>query len=122
RALLEYIHEPVQKSIFLDQGFRDEEDRAGALAQDPGLSRDPQYTQIKAPSAAVAQAVLNLWNRVRKPANVLMVIDVSGSMSTIVPGTTKSRLQLAQEAARPVVDALAPTHQLGLWAFTRPPR
>jgi Ca-activated chloride channel family protein len=59
-------------------------------------------------------------NRVRKPANVLMVIDVSGSMSTLVAGTGKTRLQLAQEAARPVVDALAPTDQLGLWAFSSP--
>lgn len=81
---------------------------------------DPGYTRIKAPSAAVTQAVLDLWNRVRKPADVLIVIDVSGSMSTIVAGTGKSRLQLAQEASRPVVDALAPTDQLGLWAFSSP--
>ncbi|MFD0746276.1 VWA domain-containing protein [Phytohabitans flavus] len=120
-AFLGYLHEPEQKALFLDAGFRDEEDKAGEeLKKDPGLIAEPGYKQVPAPDTAVTEAVRELWDRVRKPASVLIVIDVSGSMKNTVEGAGKSRLRLAQEAARPAVDSLARTDEVGLWAFSSP--
>jgi Ca-activated chloride channel family protein len=120
-AFLRYLREPAQKRAFLDAGFRDEADRAGPpISRDPGLRAEPKYRTLPAPDAATAQAVLDLWNAVRKPATVLMVLDVSGSMTTLVPPTGKTRLRLAQDAARPAADSLARADQLGLWSFSSP--
>ena len=47
-----------------------------------------------------------------------MVVDVSGSMNEKVPGTAKTRLQLAKEAALTIPDRLAATDELGLWVFS----
>ncbi|GAA0955321.1 hypothetical protein GCM10009558_072980 [Virgisporangium aurantiacum] len=121
-AFLDFVHEPAQKKLFLDNGFRDEEDRAGgALKRDDAFSATAGYRQLPAPGASIVDAALQLWNEVRKPASVLMAVDVSGSMNQRVAGTAKTRLQLAKEAAVTIPDRLAPTDELGLWAFGSTP-
>src|SRR5262249_45099586 len=122
RRFLDYVHRPEQMKAFLDLGFRDEHDKAGqAIKDDPGLRENPGYKAVPAPPPEVAGAVRQLWNDVRKPASVLMVIDVSGSMAKPVPGTNANRLQLAKDAALPATSILAPTDEIGLWEFSSGP-
>ncbi|WP_433061154.1 Hsp70 family protein [Dactylosporangium sp. CS-033363] len=118
---LRYIHEPAQAALFLDEGFRDVEDHAGKwLLADPGLQSEPSFTTVAPPDAKTVETLLALWNQVRKPASVLIVVDESGSMIQEVGDSDKTRLQLAKEAATPAVDTLAATDEIGLWAFSGP--
>ncbi|WP_433219741.1 Hsp70 family protein [Dactylosporangium sp. CS-047395] len=118
---LRYVHEPAQAALFLDQGFRDVEDHAGKwLLADPGLQSEPSFTTVAPPDAKTVETLLALWNQVRKPASVLIVVDESGSMAQEVGDSDKTRLRLAKEAATPAVDTLAGTDEIGLWAFSGP--
>ena len=54
----------------------------------------------------------------RKRANVLLVMDTSGSMGEPVAGTGKSKLELAKQAARNSLSQFAAGDQVGLWMFS----
>lgn len=45
-------------------------------------------------------------------------MDVSGSMRSVVPGSGKTKLQLAQAAAEQALSQLGPDDEVGLWAFS----
>jgi Ca-activated chloride channel family protein len=69
----------------------------------------------------VLDQVAKSWTTLRKRARVLMVIDVSGSMSGTVPGGGGTKLDLAKKAALGAVGKLAADDELGLWTFSTPP-
>jgi Ca-activated chloride channel family protein len=58
------------------------------------------------------------WNALRRRANVLTVMDVSGSMDEPVPGAGGTRLQLSQKAAVQALGMFAGDSKLGLWEFS----
>lgn len=58
------------------------------------------------------------WNALRRRANVLTVMDVSGSMNEPVPGAGGTRLQLSQKAAISALAMFAGDSKLGLWEFS----
>ncbi len=62
--------------------------------------------------------MLRSWAELRKPANVLMVMDVSGSMEASASRTGRSKLALAQAAAKRAVGDFGPRDRVGLWSFS----
>ncbi|MGH3824566.1 MAG: VWA domain-containing protein [Pseudonocardiaceae bacterium] len=60
------------------------------------------------------------WTELRKRANLVFVIDVSGSMGEPVPSAGRSRLDLAKEAATAALPLLAPDDTVSLWTFSTP--
>ncbi len=71
------------------------------------------------PDPAVLVEMLDRWETQRKPARVLLVIDVSGSMGD--PAGTDDRatkLDLAKEAAITALDQFAPQDAVGLRIFS----
>jgi Mg-chelatase subunit ChlD len=71
-----------------------------------------------APPAAVAAAEAMLA-AVKQDARLLTVLDVSGSMSTPVPGAGgATRLTLAKQAAERGLSLYPDTSEVGLWAFS----
>ena len=60
----------------------------------------------------------SLWAQVRKSARVLMLMDVSGSMSTDSGSGGRSKLDLAKTAATTALGQLVDTDQVGFWVFT----
>jgi len=103
---------------------------ARKAAHDLGL-RDPQggdaptsmrglpgaVTRLVPPSAADLTRFLTRWSALAIPSRILVAVDVSLSMRTLVPGTTTSRLELAGAAAARVGDLLPGASSAGLWAF-----
>jgi Ca-activated chloride channel family protein len=59
------------------------------------------------------------WNALTRPNNILLVLDVSGSMRAQVPGLG-SRLDLTKTAATQAVQLLDKESQMGLWIFSGP--
>jgi Ca-activated chloride channel family protein len=61
---------------------------------------------------------MNIWTGLTRSTNVLLVLDVSGSMRQTVPGTGKNRLALAKEAASGAVNLFGGDTSAGLWVFS----
>ena len=73
--------------------FRDGEGKPGARhTVENGTPANPDYTRVRTPPAAVVESVRLLWPRIRRRANIMLVVDVSGSMRAPVESAGRSRL------------------------------
>ena len=113
---LAYLHEPVQQELFTDAGFRTYDGKPGKAVSESDYLADDVGVTLSPPSPPVLAAVRAAWSDLRKPARVLLVLDVSGSMGASAGGG-KTRLELAQTAAVNGLAQLSDTDQVGLWTF-----
>ncbi|HEU4490019.1 MAG TPA: extracellular solute-binding protein [Jiangellales bacterium] len=117
--LLTWLLEDEQQQRFAEAGFRTAAGETGPLATtDNGVVPEQPTAVLGTPAADVLAAVRDAWEEYRKPARVLMVLDVSGSMAADVEGTGSSRLELAQAATERALDEFAEQDQIGFWAFS----
>lgn len=116
KDFLAFLREPAQQEMFTDAGFRTYDGKPGrAVSGNEFLSDDPGVI-LSPPSPPVLAAVRSAWTALRKPARVLLVLDVSGSMGQPADGGA-TRLELAQKAAVNGLAQLSDTDQVGLWTF-----
>jgi len=116
---LNYLRGADAQRKFLDLGFRGFDNKTGPLATtDNGVQADAKINLIRPPSPPVLDKLLGSWSELRKKANVLLVVDVSGSMSQPVGGTGKSRMDLAKQAAISSLPQFNDSDQVGLWSFS----
>ena len=66
-------------------------------------------------SAATAQAI---WRLLNQRISITGLLDVSGSMADIVPGTNQSKLDLARSASSGALKLLDTRDHVGLWEFS----
>lgn len=108
---LAYIGRAEIQQRFRDAGFRDHDGAAGPqITTANGLIPAGPAIVIAPPSPAVLAHIQQSWTDVRKRARVLMVLDVSGSMSG-------EKIDLMRRAAAAALDQFAPDDELGLWSF-----
>ena len=108
---LAYLEAPDRQQRFRAEGFRDHEGRGGPdLSQQWGVLPPGPATVLPAPSADALAAVEASWKDVRKRARVLMVLDVSGSMSG-------QKLELMKRGAAGSLDLFLDDDELALWSF-----
>jgi Ca-activated chloride channel family protein len=118
---LAFVKEPAQQKRFTDAAFRDATGKPGAaLTEANGTLPGAQLSLIDPPAPAVLDQVAQSWEKLRKRARVLLVLDTSGSMSAPVPSGGGSKLELAKQAAIQATSQLAPDDELGLWTFSTP--
>ncbi|WP_322098273.1 substrate-binding and vWA domain-containing protein [Nakamurella alba] len=116
---LSYLREPAQQKVFTDAGFRTYDRKAGdPINASDAVRADGVTIALDAPGPAVLVQVRDLWSELRKQARVLLVMDVSGSMSTPAGSSGFTRLELAQQAAVDGLEQLAGTDEIGLWSFS----
>ncbi len=114
---LKYVQEPARQQRFTDAAFRTYEGKVGAgLTASNGLLPDAKFTVIDPPAPQVLAKALTTWDSQRKRARVLLVLDVSGSMSNDTGSGT--RLALAKAAALQSLSMFAPDDEVGLWTFS----
>lgn len=101
RRALEFGFRPADPTILLTAPFTPEN------GVDP---RQPQTT-LAVPSAATIRAIRDLWGQSKRPVNLTMVFDVSGSMRE------RGRMENAREGAAAFVDQLGDNDRLTLIAF-----
>ncbi len=117
--LLAFVQSETSQQRFLDDGFRAADGTPGPLATpDDGVLPDQPTTVLSPPNGQVLTALLDSWERNRKPARVLLVLDVSGSMADVVAGPGQTRLALAQQAVLGSLDGFAEQDQVGMWIFS----
>jgi len=117
--LLAYLLSEESQQRFADDGFRAADGSPSErITPANGLLPDQPTTILAPPGGTVLDAILRSWEDNRKPARVLMVLDVSGSMGDTVSGSGSSRLALAQEATLVALEGFAEQDEVGLWIFS----
>lgn len=114
KLLLEFLLAPEQQKAAVQAGFRpgnldvtlDGTPISTANGADPGQPK----TLLAVPDANILAAVRNAWTLTKKPANIYLVADVSGSMSG-------DKLEKARQGLLEFVAAIADTDQVGLVKF-----
>ena len=92
---LDYLLLPEQQKLFTDAFFRTADGKAGdPITSSSAVKADGVTITLNPPAPEVLSDVRSLWAEVRKTARILVVMDVSGSMS--------ARFRVGrQEQARP---------------------
>ena len=109
--------EPVQQKV-LESGFRPANPAvAVGYPIDPELGVDPNQpaTVLDVPDPEVVAAVQSSWQFVKKQADVLLVIDTSGSMEG-------AKIDQAKEAAQAFLNNMPAQNRVGLMAFDSLPQ
>lgn len=84
---------------------------------DSRVSAGPQALAALPPEP-VLDDVLKQWAKVNTNSRARVLIDVSGSMNAVVPGSGgKTRMELTAEAAARALDLFRPTSETSTWVF-----
>ena len=84
-----------------------------------GVDPNEPQTLLEVPEPPVLTQLLDDWQDQRKPARVLLLVDVSGSMGEVAdPDTGATKLDLAKSAAITALDDFNDDDEVGLWVFT----
>ena len=118
----EFVQEPDNQERVLEFGFRPGNPDVAIgdpITTDNGVDPDQPQTLLEVPDPPVMIELLNRWDEQRKPAQVELLIDVSGSMgdpagSDAVP----TKLDLAIRAAVESIDLFSDRDVVGLSIFS----
>ncbi|WP_307072089.1 substrate-binding and VWA domain-containing protein [Streptomyces canus] len=120
-----FLRSKTAQDAFAELGFRT---HAGGLTPritpDNGVLREQLPGQLGQPSDEVLDDLLTVWRQLRKPANVLLLIDTSGSMDWNAKGKRRvapsepSKLDLVKKAHSALLDGFTDTDKVGLWHFS----
>jgi Ca-activated chloride channel homolog len=123
---LDFLREPEQQDTLKAAGFRGAEDEEldPRIAQDTGLAAEPALNEIEIPDPAVLEGIRASWQELRKPARVLFLVDVSGSMSWSPysddppPSGQPTRMDQVKAAATQALNGFGDHDEVGLWEFS----
>lgn len=120
----DFVGQPENQERVLEFGFRPANPSVAVgspVVAANGVDPAQPTTLLQVPEPAVMLDLLDRWETQRKRAKVLLVIDVSGSMSEPADpaaGGFPTRLDLAKEAAISALDLFSPDDEVGLRIFT----
>ena len=114
-ALQEYLSQALTPEVAAKAGFRPADvDTPPVAPVEAANGVDPAEPQrvLTVPSSRVLARLKQSWREDRKPANVMLVLDVSGSMSE------SGRLVSAKRGVRAFLDQAAREDRIGLMTFS----
>jgi Ca-activated chloride channel family protein len=114
-----FLADEITPSLAGKYGFRpgDPQKRgSGLVSSSNGADPSQPKIELKVPEPKVLNRVLTTWRRDRKPANVLLVLDNSGSMGD------QNKLEMAKSGLRGFFANAAPQDRIGLMVFSTRPR
>jgi Ca-activated chloride channel family protein len=107
---------------FTELGFRNNDGTpTDVLADTLGFPRESRPRLIEPPAADLIDTMVKGWDVTRRPARVLLVVDVSGSMNDPADNRTpyaQSKLNLLRPAALQGLEWLNDRDQVALWTFS----
>ncbi|KUP95299.1 substrate-binding and VWA domain-containing protein [Thermobifida cellulosilytica] len=101
------------------EGFRsaDEAIDPETLTEEHGFRAD-HPGELPAPGEQAAKSLIQAWNQLKLGTRLLTVVDISGSMAEIVPGTGLTRMQVTSAAAIQGLTLFPSEAEMGLWEFS----
>ncbi|MFJ9692652.1 substrate-binding domain-containing protein [Kitasatospora sp. NPDC101183] len=118
---LAYLHSGPAQDQFGGIGLRSYDSskpKPSVINRDNGALPDAPLKSVPLPGPEVLGRILSAWPDLRKRANVLLVIDTSGSMNDKVDGTGPTKLELLKQAAPELLKGFADQDSVGLWQFS----
>lgn len=117
----EFVQRPENQERVLEFGFRP--NNATVTVGDPisaanGVDPLQPTAELEVPEPAVLVDILDSWAELRKDARVLLLLDISGSMSDFAGDSDQTKLDLAIAAALSALDEFKDTDQVGLSVFS----
>jgi Ca-activated chloride channel family protein len=114
RLFQRFLAEEVTPELAAKSGFRPADPDTKPVAPiDESHGADPSQPKrvLGLPEPRVLNSIRSAWREDRKPANVMLVVDVSGSMAD------EDRLERAKQGVEGFFDEVAPTDRVGLTSF-----
>lgn len=122
QKFIDFVGEAENQEKILKYGFRpgNPDVAIGApIDASNGVDPDQPQTLLEVPAPDVLTQLLDDWQDQRKPARVLLLMDVSGSMGEVAdPETGATKLDLAKQATVTALDEFNDDDEVGLWVFT----
>ena len=114
-----YLKSPTIQAKFQEAGFRSARGQPGSeISPDAGLLPDQPKRVLPSPQPLMLAATLKAWDQTKRIANLLAVYDVSGSMAEVVPGTGRTKIDLARQAALASLRLFTNESDVGTWEFS----
>jgi Ca-activated chloride channel family protein len=114
KAFQEFMAEKITPDVAAESGFRPanrNERPAPPITPENGVDPSQPKQALSLPSPPVLAKIRGAWREDRKPANVMLVVDVSGSMAD------EDRLVHAKQGLSVFFDQIQPQDRVGLMAF-----
>jgi len=122
QKFIDFVGQPENQEKVLRFGFRpgNPDVAIGApIDASNGVDPDQPQTLLEVPEPGVLTQLLDDWQDQRKPARVLLLVDVSGSMGEEAdPETGATKLDLAKQATVAALDDFNDDDEVGLSVFT----
>ena len=119
---IDFVQRRENQEQILRYGFRPgnpDVSIASPIDESNGVDPNQPQTLLEVPEPEVLTQLLDDWQDQRKPARVLLLIDISGSMSEVAdPDTGATKLDLAKEATITALDEFNDDDEVGLWVFS----
>ena len=114
KTYIQYLLQRPQQEKAITYGFRPgavDVPLAAPIDEAHGVDPREPKTTLEVPSVPVIDAILNLWQQKKKAANIVLVMDTSGSMND------NGKIQSAREGAKQLVSLLSDGDRLSLLPF-----
>ncbi len=114
KTYIQYLLQRPQQEKAITYGFRPgavDVPLASPIDESHGVDPKEPKTTLEVPSVPVIDSILNLWQQKKKAANVVLVMDTSGSMND------NGKIQSAREGAKQLVNLLSDGDRLSLLPF-----
>lgn len=115
RVFADYILMPAQQEVIMSFGFRPANPAVPfgfPFEEAYGVTREGPPTVLDVPDPAVVSEIQESWAFVKKQADIMLVIDVSGSMAQ------QGKIDQAKQAALAFLDTVEGTNRIGLAVFS----
>ncbi len=115
RVFTQYILTPEVQRAVMEQGFRPanpDVELGFPFVEENGVSPEGPATVLDVPAPDVVSAIQQSWSFVKKQADIMLLIDVSGSMES------DGKLEQAKQAAEAFINNMEPTNRIGLAIFS----
>jgi Ca-activated chloride channel family protein len=115
RVFVDYILTPDVQLAIMEQGFRPanpDVELGFPFVEENGVSPAGPPTILDVPAPDVIAAVQQSWSYVKKQADIIVLIDISGSMAG-------DKMDQAKQAAEAFISNMEPTNRVGLVLFNQ---
>ncbi|MET0135657.1 MAG: substrate-binding and VWA domain-containing protein [Kibdelosporangium sp.] len=109
---------PTAQGALADNGFRFPDGRVPGNPPADNRTVVRQLRPVPPPRTAELDQVLNTWAGISRASRIQAVMDVSGSMNGVIPGSGKTRMQVTLEASEGGIKLMNPRTKLGIWVFS----
>jgi Ca-activated chloride channel family protein len=116
---LTYLQGPEAQDLFKKAGLRGYNGDPGpVITTANGFEPGKPLPIFQPPVPAAIASIQASWKSIRKPARVLMVVDVGKSMADRAPDSSRTKLEIAKDASSSALEGFASTDDVGLWSFS----